>query len=123
MPKEPNEESFTLCPRSRLATISRSTSSTISADSLRGNPTFRNTASARSARVNVFPLIVRVLPKVAGQTKMLIEHAQRGQSPAAIKFLILHHFRGRCGFRAALLREIHQRTSTAPQVKPPPMAS
>src|SRR5262245_46085982 len=40
IPKEPNEDNFTVSPRSRLATISRSTSSTISADSFRGKPTF-----------------------------------------------------------------------------------
>src|SRR5262245_20197323 len=40
IPNEPNEDSFTVSPRSRLATISRSTSSTISADSFRGKPTF-----------------------------------------------------------------------------------
>src|SRR5262245_34704036 len=57
IPNDPNEDNFTVSPRSRLAMISRSTSSTISADSLRGRPTFWNTASAKSARVSVFPLI------------------------------------------------------------------
>src|SRR4029078_4643855 len=57
IPKEPNEDTFTVSPRSSLATISRSTSSTISADSFRGKPTFWNTASARCAAARLFPLI------------------------------------------------------------------
>ena len=55
MPKEPNEDSLTDSPRARLAEISPSTSSTSSWLSLRGSPTLRTTASARSARVNVLP--------------------------------------------------------------------
>src|SRR3990172_2372673 len=48
--------------------------------------------------------------------------ARRSICPA-IKFLILHHFLSRCGFRAAPWFSRYQRSSTAPQVKPPPMAS
>src|ERR1043166_3978359 len=54
---EPNDESFTVSPRSRQSVISFSTSSTRLADSVRDRPTFWYTASHRSARVTVFPVI------------------------------------------------------------------
>ncbi len=38
--KEPNEESFTVSPRSRQSVISLRTSSTSAADSVRDSPTF-----------------------------------------------------------------------------------
>jgi hypothetical protein len=60
---------------------------------LRGNPTFWNTASARSARVNVFPLIVRVLPQGRGINQDANRASAARSIAAAIKFLILHHFR------------------------------
>src|SRR5262249_49166511 len=55
--KEPNEESFTVSPRSRQSVISLRTSSTSAADSVRDNPTCWYTASQRSARVTVFSVI------------------------------------------------------------------
>src|SRR3954468_23094455 len=55
--KEPNEESFTVSPRSRQSVISFKTSSTSAEDSVRERPTFWYTASQRSARVIVFPVI------------------------------------------------------------------
>src|SRR5204862_629056 len=54
---EPNEESFTVSPRSRQSVISFSTISTRVADSVRDSPTFWYTASHRSARVTVLPAI------------------------------------------------------------------
>src|SRR5712691_1769488 len=42
---EPNDESFTVSPRSRQSVISFKTSSTSVADSMRDNPTFWYTAS------------------------------------------------------------------------------
>src|SRR5262249_21994010 len=57
--KEPNEESFTVSPRSRQSVISFNTSSTSADDSVRDRPTFWYTASHRSARVTVFPVIAQ----------------------------------------------------------------
>src|SRR6187402_1552744 len=54
---EPNDESFTVSPRSRQSVISFSTISTRVADSVRDSPTFWYTASHRSARVTVLPAI------------------------------------------------------------------
>jgi hypothetical protein len=51
------DESFTTSPRVIALQISSITVSTSSADSVRDNPTFRKTDSARSARVTVFPAI------------------------------------------------------------------
>src|SRR6185437_15261290 len=51
--KVPKEESFTDSPRASAAQISSRISSTICADSWRVSPTALNTASVRSARVNV----------------------------------------------------------------------
>src|SRR5215510_9555174 len=57
--KEPKDESFTVSPRSRQSVISLSTSSTSAEDSVRDRPTFWYTASHRSARVTVFPVIAQ----------------------------------------------------------------
>src|SRR5947209_8374329 len=54
---EPNDDSFTVSPRSRQSVISFSTISTRVADSVRDSPTFWYTASHRSARVTVLPAI------------------------------------------------------------------
>src|SRR3954453_19776380 len=54
---EPNDESFTVSPRSRQSVITFSTISTRVADSVRDSPTFWYTASHRSARVTVLPAI------------------------------------------------------------------
>src|SRR5262249_37634400 len=56
---EPKDDSFTVSPRSRQSVISLSTSSTSAEDSVRDSPTFWYTASQRSARVTVFPLIAQ----------------------------------------------------------------
>src|SRR5215468_3220450 len=56
---EPNDESFTVSPRSRQSVISFSTSSTSAEDSVRDRPTFWYTASHKSARVTVFPVIAQ----------------------------------------------------------------
>ena len=58
MPKDPNEDSLTGSPRSRLEEISFRTNSTRSADSFRGKPTLWTTASARSALVSVLPTMI-----------------------------------------------------------------
>src|SRR5262249_37639575 len=57
--KEPNDDNFTVSPRSRQSVISLSTSSTSADDSVRDRPTFWYTASHRSARVTVFPVIAQ----------------------------------------------------------------
>src|SRR5262249_16429575 len=57
--KEPNEDNFTVSPRSRQSVISLSTNSTSADDSVRDRPTFWYTASHRSARVTVFPAIAQ----------------------------------------------------------------
>jgi hypothetical protein len=54
---EPNDESFTVSPRSRQSVISFKMSSTRVADSVRDNPTLWLTASHKSARVTVFLVI------------------------------------------------------------------
>src|SRR3954464_12035786 len=54
---EPNDESFTVSPRSRQSVISFNTISTRVADSVRDSPTFWYTASHKSARVTVLPAI------------------------------------------------------------------
>src|SRR6476646_4388240 len=59
---EPNEESLTVSPRSRQSVISLSTNSTNAADSVRERPTFWYTASHKSARVTVFPVIACPAP-------------------------------------------------------------
>src|SRR5512135_3247695 len=59
---DPNEESFTVSPRSRQSVISLSTNSTSDADSVRERPTFWETASQRSARVTVLPVIACPAP-------------------------------------------------------------
>src|SRR5579864_7691193 len=56
----PNDESLTVSPRANAEQTSSSMSSTICADSLRDSPTAWNTASVRSARVNVFVVITRL---------------------------------------------------------------
>src|SRR5215472_17423579 len=56
---EPNDESFTVSPRTRQSVISFSTSSTSAEDSVRDRPTFWYTASHKSARVTVFPVIAQ----------------------------------------------------------------
>src|SRR5262249_20932753 len=56
---EPNEDNFTVSPRSRQSVISFSTSSTSADDSVRDRPTFWYTASHKSARVTVFPVIAQ----------------------------------------------------------------
>src|SRR5438045_7934499 len=61
---EPNEDSFTVSPRSRQSVISFSTNSTSAEDSVRDRPTFWYTASHRSARVTVLPAIVS--PELGG---------------------------------------------------------
>ena len=63
-PKEPKDESLINSPRSRAWTICFRTSSTSSAASFRGKPTFSKTASAKSARVSVLPLsaMMRYVP-------------------------------------------------------------
>src|ERR1700722_15446262 len=57
--KEANHDNFTVSPRSRQSVISLSTSSTNAEDSVRDRPTFWYTASQRSARVTVFPVIAQ----------------------------------------------------------------
>src|SRR5246127_4550743 len=56
---EPKDDSFTVSPPSRQSVISFSTSSTSAEDSVRDRPTFWYTASHRSARVTVFPVITQ----------------------------------------------------------------
>ena len=55
--KVANEDSLTLSPRTMALQISSMTISTRDADSVLESPTLRNTASARSALVTVFPPI------------------------------------------------------------------
>src|SRR5581483_6394588 len=112
MPKEPNEESFTAWPAARLDDISFRMSSTSSCDSLRGSPTFWTTASARSARVSVFPPMTSapspLHPTVTDANGGVLEGQQQ---PAEIAHI---NQRG---------VDFYQRASAAPQVSPPPMAS
>src|SRR5258706_12170087 len=54
---EPNDESFTVSPRSRQSVISFKTSSTSVADSVRDSPTFWQTPSHKFALVTVFEVI------------------------------------------------------------------
>src|SRR5712672_510329 len=56
---EPKDDNFTVSPRSRQSVISLSTSSTNAEDSVRDRPTFWYTASHKSARVTVFPVIAQ----------------------------------------------------------------
>src|SRR5712672_1716582 len=67
---EPKEDSFTVSPRSRQSVISLSTNSTNAADSVRERPTFWYTASHKSARVTVFPVIAQPQSRQSSRLKI-----------------------------------------------------
>src|SRR3954466_5643817 len=68
--KEPKDDSFTVSPRSRQSVISLSTNSTNADDSVRDRPTFWYTASHKSARVTVFPVIAQPQSRQSSRLKI-----------------------------------------------------
>src|ERR1700733_9294532 len=108
--KEPNDDNLTVSPRSRQSVISLSTSSTSVADSVRDKPTFWYTASHKSARVIVFLAIAS--PTLGARYHRSTYRTELSRILGSAQ-------------RVNGLREVwhYHRSSAAPQVKPPPIAS
>ena len=97
----------------------------MSCDSLRGNPTFCTTASARSARVNVLPPIALCLPHHSQHPACADASRRYPSGSMEPQYNLLNKNRiSHFGMRQADSDpRLYHRASTAPQVNPPPMAS
>src|SRR5262249_22141294 len=111
---DPNEESFTVSPRSRHSVISFNTSSTSDADSVRDSPSFWYPASHRSPRVTVFPAIAQ--PHFR-RPPIPLNNRRYEQDATGSTVTMRQPWHQ----STIIPPQFHQRTRAAAQVKPPPI--